>query len=216
MKLLFIGDIVGRSGRKAVKQHLSSNSYDFVIGNVENSAGGFGITDKVYKELQDMGINAMTSGNHIWDKKETYNLIDTWDIFTRPANMAKNMPGVGYKIFNIDNKKICVINLIGRVFCGISNCPFEAFDEIYKHIPKDAFILVDLHAEATSEKLAFGHFAKGRANIVCGTHTHVQTNDLKMLDSNTLYLTDAGMCGAVNSCLGMEIESAVKWYITQM
>ena len=216
MKLLFIGDIVGRSGRKAVKHHLSNNQYDFIIGNVENSAAGFGITDKVYHELKDTGINAMTAGNHTWDKKETISLIDNWDLFIRPANLSDKLPGAGYKFFDVLNKKICVINLIGRVFLNTSNCPFEAFNDIYNQIPEDAFILVDFHGEATSEKQAFGYFAKGRANVICGTHTHVQTNDLKMIDTNTLYLTDAGMCGAEYSVLGMEAESVIERFITQI
>lgn len=216
MKLLFIGDIVGRSGRKAVMYHLSHNQYDFVIGNVENSAAGFGITDKVYHELKAAGINAMTAGNHTWDKKETLSLIDNWDLFIRPANLSDKLPGAGYKIFNILNKKICVINLIGRVFLNTSNCPFEAFNKIYEIIPENSFILVDFHGEATSEKQAFGYFAKGRANVICGTHTHVQTNDLKMIDNNTLYITDAGMCGAEYSVLGMETESVIERFVTQI
>lgn len=216
MKLLFIGDIVGRSGRKAVKNHLLNNQYDFIIGNVENAAAGFGITDKVYHELKDTGLNAMTAGNHTWDKKETISLIDNWDLFIRPANFSHQLPGSGFKIFNILNKKICVVNLIGRVFLNPSNCPFETFDKIYNEIPDDAFILVDFHGEATSEKQAFGHFAKGRANVICGTHTHVQTNDLKMIDTNTLYLTDAGMCGAEYSILGMEVKSIIERFVTQI
>ena len=216
MKFLFIGDIVGRSGRKAVRCYLENNKYDFVVANVENSAAGFGITDKVYNDLKSMGINAMTAGNHTWDKKETISLIDNWDLFIRPANLSDKLPGAGYKIFDVLNKKICVINLIGRVFLNTSNCPFEAFNNIYKEIPDDAFILVDFHGEATSEKQAFGYFAKGRANVICGTHTHVQTNDLKMIDTNTLYLTDAGMCGAEYSVLGMEAESVIERFITQI
>lgn len=216
MRLLFIGDIVGRSGRRAVKHHLCHNQYDFIIGNVENSAAGFGITDKVYHELKAIGINAMTAGNHTWDKKEAVSLIDNWDLFVRPANLSDKLPGAGYKIFDVLNKKICVINLIGRIFLNISSCPFEAFNNIYKKIPDDAFVLVDFHGEATSEKQAFGYFAKGRANVICGTHTHVQTNDLKMIDTNTLYLTDAGMCGAEYSVLGMEVESVIERFITQI
>lgn len=216
MKLLFIGDIVGRSGRKAVKYHLLNNKYDFILGNVENSAAGFGITDKVYNELQCIGLNAMTSGNHVWDKKEIMSVIDKWDLFIRPANLSNNMSGVGFKVFNVLNKKICVINLIGRIFLNTSNCPFETFDKIYKELHKDTFIFVDFHGEATSEKQAFGYFVKGRANVVCGTHTHVQTNDLRMIDTNTLYLTDAGMCGAEYSVLGMEVDSIVERFVTQI
>lgn len=216
MKLLFIGDIVGRSGRKAVRYHLSNNRYDFVIGNVENSAAGFGITDRVYNELKDAGINAMTAGNHTWDKKEAIECIDKWDLFIRPANLSYKQFGQGFKIFDVIDKKICVINLLGKVFLNMGNCPFEVFDNIYKQIPDDAFIIVDFHGEATSEKQAFGYFAKGRANVICGTHTHVQTNDLKMIDTNTLYLTDAGMCGAEYSVLGMEAESVIERFLTQV
>ncbi|HIZ89390.1 MAG: YmdB family metallophosphoesterase [Mucispirillum sp.] len=216
MKILFIGDIVGRLGRKACRYHLSHNKYDFVIGNVENSAAGFGITDKVYHELKDMGFNAMTAGNHTWDKKEALSLADSWDAFIRPANLSSSLAGKGYRIFNVNNKNICIINLLGRVFLNMSNCPFEMFDKIYNELPKDTFILVDFHGEATSEKIAFGHYAKGRANVICGTHTHVQTNDLKMIDKNTLYLTDAGMCGAESSVIGVETAPVVEMFTKQV
>lgn len=216
MKLLFIGDIVGRSGRKAVRYHLLHNRYDFVIGNVENSAAGFGITDKVYNELIDIGVDAMTAGNHVWDKKEAVSFVDKWDLFIRPANLSYKQFGAGYRIFDVFNRKLCIINLIGRVFLNTGNCPFETFDNIYNEIPNDAFVLVDFHGEATSEKQAFGYFAKGRANVICGTHTHVQTNDLKMIDNNTLYLTDVGMCGAEYSVLGMEVESVIERFLTQI
>lgn len=215
MKFLFIGDIVGRSGRKAVRCHLENNQYDFIIANVENSAAGFGITERVYNDLKSMEINAMTAGNHTWDKKETESLIDNWNEFIRPANISSKALGKGYNIFSVNNRKICVINLLGRVFMNMSNCPFECFDNIYENISKDCFIIVDFHGEATSEKIAFGNYVKGRANVVTGTHTHVQTNDLRLMD-NTLYLTDAGMCGAYNSILGMESESIINKFVTNM
>lgn len=215
MKFLFIGDIVGKSGRKAVKAHLENNEYDFIIANVENSAAGFGVTERVYNELKNMGIHAMTAGNHTWDKKETENLIHNWEGFIRPANLGSRVLGKGYNIFNAAGRKICVINLLGRVFMNLSNCPFECFDNIYESLDKDCFIIVDFHGEATSEKIAFGNYVKNRAHVVTGTHTHVQTNDLKLME-NTLYLTDAGMCGAYNSILGMEVESIIDKFVTNM
>lgn len=215
MKFLFIGDIVGRSGRKAVRCHLENNKYDFVVANVENSAAGFGITERVYNDLKSMGINAMTAGNHTWDRKETAELIESWDEFIRPANISSKAAGKGFNIFEVNGKKICVINLLGRVFMNMSNCPFESFDNIYESIDKDCFIIVDFHGEATSEKIAFGNYASNKANVVTGTHTHVQTNDLRLI-GNTLYLTDAGMCGAVDSILGMEKESIIEKFVTNM
>ena len=215
MKFLFVGDIVGRSGRKALRLHLENNKYDFIVANVENSAAGFGITDKVYNDLKSMQIHAMTAGNHVWDKKEVETCINKWDMFIRPANISSKACGQGYKIFNACGRKICVINLLGRVFMNMSNCPFESFDNIYESLDKDCFIIVDFHGEATSEKIAFGNYAKNRAHVVTGTHTHVQTNDLRLMD-NTLYLTDAGMCGAVDSILGMEKESIIDRFVTNM
>lgn len=217
MKLLFIGDIVGKSGRKAVRTHLMENKYDFITANVENAAAGFGVTNRVYNDLKDMGIHAMTAGNHTWDKKETDQYINEWDLFIRPANISSKALGTGYRIFNINGKNICVINLLGRVFMNTSNCPFEEFDKIYESIPKDCFVIVDFHGEATSEKIAFGYFVANRANVVTGTHTHVQTNDIKIINnSNTLYVTDVGMCGAYDSVLGMEKESIVERFVTNM
>ena len=132
MKFLFAGDIVGRSGRNALRLHLENNKYDFIVANVENSAAGFGITDKVYNDLKSMKIHAMTAGNHVWDKKEVETCIDKWDMFIRPANISSKACGQGYRIFDACGRKICVINLLGRVFMNISNCPFESFDNIYE------------------------------------------------------------------------------------
>ncbi len=216
MDFLFIGDVVGRSGRKAVKTHLAQNKYDFVICNVENAAAGFGVTNKVYHDLKDTGIDVMTGGNHTWDKKETETYIEEWDRFVRPANISDKVPGKGYKIFNVMGKNICVINLLGRVFMNGCNCPFQAFDNIYSTLPDDCFTVVDFHAEATSEKIAFGYYAAGRADVVTGTHTHVQTNDIKLINNTTLYVTDAGMCGAYDSILGMEKEQIVERFVTNI
>lgn len=213
MEILFIGDIVGSSGRRAVKRHLENNSYDFVIANVENSASGFGITDRVYHELKNAGVNAMTAGNHTWDKKDAEYYIDSWDIFVRPANLGLNTPGKGVKEFTVCGRKIYVINLLGRVYMNLSNDPFEKFDEIYNGLDKDGIVIVDFHGEATAEKIAFGMYADGRANVVTGTHTHVQTNDLCLLENSTLYLTDAGMCGTKNSVLGMDKESSIERFV---
>ena len=219
MKILFLGDVVGSSGRKVVKNYIDNhqNEYDFIIANIENSASGFGITERVYKEFSNMGIHAMTGGNHTWDKKGTDTAILEWNNFLRPANLSSHAPGIGFKEFEIQcesskNKetfKIVVISLIGRVFMQPSNDPFEKFNEIYELIDKNSIIIVDFHGEATSEKKSFAHFVDGRAHGVFGTHTHVQTNDLRLLPKGTLYLTDAGMNGAYDSILGMEVAPAV-------
>ena len=215
MKCLFIGDVVGRSGRYAVSKFLSKNKYDFVCGNIENSAAGFGITNRVYKEFVRYGFNAMTSGNHVWDKKDIIEHISSWDRFIRPANLKDTTYGDGFKVFNIKGINIAVVNLIGNVFIDIPSFnPFTSFDNIYKQLPQNTFIIVDFHGEATSEKLAFGYYADGRANVIIGSHTHTQTNDLRILPNKSLYLTDAGMCGSIDSILGMTKDPIIDRFVT--
>ncbi|WP_457640584.1 TIGR00282 family metallophosphoesterase [Persephonella sp.] len=222
MKFLIIGDVIGRTGRNALKEFLPSllkeEQPDLVIANGENSAGGFGITKKVYDELLSLGIDVITSGNHIWDKKEVLKFIDQEERLLRPANYPPSALGRGYGVYTKDNKKIAVINLMGRVFMGIPlDCPFRKFDEIYEEL-KDTvdYIIVDFHGEATSEKMAFGYYVDGRADIVFGTHSHVPTADEQILPKGTAYITDVGLTGAVHSVIGMKIEEPIQKFITGM
>ncbi len=215
INILFIGDIIGRPGRKSLKDLLpqikEEFSVDFTICNGENSAAGFGITEKVLKELLSYGIDVITSGNHIWDKKEGITLLDKEYPLLRPANYNKDMPGNGYIIKSVgDGYNVCVINLQGRVFMSPINCPFKEADLILDEIKdKSNIIIVDFHAEATSEKRALGWYLDGRVSAVIGTHTHVQTADEEILPKGTAYITDAGMCGGFESIIGMNIESSL-------
>jgi metallophosphoesterase (TIGR00282 family) len=215
MKFLFIGDIVGRAGRKSLNKLLKpirkKYNIDIVIANVENSANGYGVTEKVYLELSKYGVDIFTGGNHIWDQKEIFNKIDKFEYLVRPANYPAGTPGKF--VYKDTNLKFAVINLLGRVFMQQTDCPFRKFDEIYNDI-KDYFVIVDFHGEATSEKVAFANYVDGRANVVIGTHTHIQTNDDRILPEGTLYLTDVGMCGAVNSVIGMKKELSIKKFLT--
>lgn len=212
MKVLFIGDIIGRPGRNAVKKHLAEHSYDFVIANGENSAAGFGITDNVYREFMGMGISAVTGGNHTWDKPDTEKYAMSWENFIRPLNYPAGSPGRGFQTYEVCDQKILVTCLLGRVFMHPYDNPFEAFDKLYSQY-SDYTIIVDFHGEATSEKNAFGLYTDSRATSVIGTHTHVQTNDLRLLPSGgTLYLTDAGMSGSIDSVIGMGKEAAIERY----
>jgi hypothetical protein len=219
MKILCIGDIIGRTGRKALKQFLPSviekYSIDFIVANAENSAGGNGITKKVYNELTSLNIDVLTSGNHTFDKKEVFEFIDNVNNLLRPANYPPGVPGKGYGIFEKNGKKIGVINLMGRVFMGIAlDCPFRKFDEIYENIKsKVDYIIVDFHAEATSEKNAFGYYVDGRADVVFGTHSHVATADEKFLKNGTIYITDVGLTGAYHSVIGMKIEEPLDRFL---
>ncbi len=218
MKFLFIGDIVGRPGRKSLNKILKSliDEYkiDVVIANAENSANGHGITEKVYLELSKYGVDVFTGGNHIWDQKEILEKIDKYKFLVRPANYPEGTPG-NFVYKSDKGFKFAVINLLGRVFMQQLDCPFRKFDEIYKEL-EDYFVIVDFHAEATSEKVAFAHYVDGRANVVIGTHTHVQTNDDRILPGGTLFLTDVGMCGAKDSVIGMKKELSIKKFLTAL
>ncbi|KAA0257006.1 TIGR00282 family metallophosphoesterase [Deferribacter autotrophicus] len=217
MNILFIGDLIGRAGRKVVSALLDSIKYeygiDLVIANGENSAGGFGINEKIYKELRNKGIDIITTGNHIWDKKETANQLDEMEYLIRPANYPEGVPGAGFITVTVGDMEITVINLMGRVFMPLSDCPFRVFDEIYDKVSKTV-VLVDFHAEATSEKNAFGLYVDGRAAAVIGTHTHVQTNDDRLLPKGTFYISDVGMCGALDSVIGMEKNAPINRFLT--
>lgn len=218
IKILFIGDIVGKPGRKTVAKYLSESGLttikpDFVIANGENASHGFGLTEKNYKELLNTGINCITSGNHIWDKKEIFKYIDEADKLVRPSNYPDGTPGVGSRIFELeDGTKIGVINLLGRIFMNTLISPWEALDKEFEKQKQSAnIIFVDFHAEATAEKIALGQYADELGvSAFVGTHTHVQTADEKILKNGCAYLTDGGFCGISDGVIGMDCESSKK------
>ena len=222
MRFLIIGDIVGRPGRKAVSVVIDEikreERIDVTLANVENAAGGFGITKKVYEELKIIGIDILTSGNHIWDKKEVLQFIDSAEDLLRPANYPEGVPGRGYGVFEANGKKFAVVNLMGRVFMdsGLED-PFRTFDRIYEALSKETkVIVVDFHAEATSEKWAFGIYVDGRASVVYGTHTHVPTADETLLRHGTAYVTDVGMTGPWYSVIGMRAKEPIERFLLSM
>ncbi len=221
MRILVIGDIIGRTGRRCLREVLDGIRKEWdphlVIANVENSAGGFGITRKVYKELKDTGIDVMTSGNHIWDKKEVFDFIDGCPDLLRPANYPEGVPGRGWGLFTTTRgDRVAVVNLMGRIYLepNMDN-PFLRFDSIYEELrEKTPFIAVDFHAETTSEKWAFGLYTDGRASAVYGTHTHIPTADETILPKGTAYVTDVGMTGALYSVIGMRAREPIERFIT--
>lgn len=221
MRILAVGDLVGESGVKKLKEILPNfrkeNKIDFVIVNAENSASGFGITNSIFNDLKRLDIDAITMGNHTWGKKDIFTFIEDEKI-NRPANYSRGLPGKGYHIYNCKNKKICVINLIGRTGMGIeSENPFTKVEDILKEIKGKAdYIIIDFHAEATAEKIAMKHFLDGKVNFIFGTHTHVQTADEEITDKGTAYITDIGMTGPKNSVIGMSIEAAQKRFLTSL
>lgn len=221
MKILLIGDIVGNSGVKKVKnvipEYKKQNNIDFIIANGENSAEGMGITLKIYEDLKKSGVNIVTMGNHTWGKKEIFSFINDEQI-VRPANLPKGVPGAGYRIQQINGKNIAVINLIGRVDVGIlSENPFLKIDQILEKIKDKAdIIIVDFHAEATAEKIAMGHYLDGRVTMIFGTHTHVQTADETILEKGTGYITDIGMTGPKKSVIGMDVSASIKRFVTTL
>ena len=224
MKVLFIGDIVGQSGRKVVQENLqkiiSTYDLDFVIANGENSASGFGITEKIFHSLIDAGIDVVSSGNHIWDQRETLIYIEREDRLLRPANYPIGSPGRGSFVYKTrDGKQVLVINLMGRVFMNPLDDPFKVVDDIIEETSLqnsvDA-IIVDMHAEATSEKLAMGYYLDGRVSMVIGTHTHVPTSDSRILEKGTGYISDVGMSGDYDSILGFNKKNPIVWNTYQM
>ena len=222
MKILFLGDIVGNVGCNAIKSNISNiiktKKIDFVIVNGENSySTGVGITENIANELFSCGIDVITTGNHVWDQKETFEHIQTEKRLLRPKNMSKDLPGNGFGIFLSKNGfKIGVLNLMGNVFMKKSDDVFQISKEFlskYKLKEHYDFLVVDFHGEITSEKMAIGHFFDGMATMVVGTHTHVPTNDSRILDNGTAYQTDAGMCGDYNSVIGMNKEYSLNKFL---
>jgi metallophosphoesterase (TIGR00282 family) len=217
MKVLFIGDIVGSPGRKAVCEYLSKNKFDFCIANGENAAAGKGITLNILNELTDMGIDIVTMGNHTWGRKETECFINDTKNLLRPLNYPDHIPGNGSVIIEKKGIKLAVINLIGRVFMDFSDCPFRKVDDEIEKIKEITNnIIVDMHAEATSEKIAMGWHLDGKVSAVLGTHTHVQTADEKILPGGTGYITDAGMTGPADGIIGVSREIIKRKFIGNM
>lgn len=231
IKILFFGDMVGRPGRYAVRDFLSGmfkdtdylspiSAFDFrhshfVIANVENASHGFGLTEKNYNEISDYGVDCMTSGNHIWDKREIFNYIDNAEKLLRPINYPKGCSGVGSRIFEKNGVKIGVINVLGRVFVNIADSPWEIVkEEIQKIKEVTPIVIIDFHAEATAEKICFGRFcSEFGVSAFLGTHTHVQTAD-ECIINNMGYITDAGFCGAVDSVIGMDYQTSLNRFLT--
>ncbi len=222
MKLLFIGDIFGHAGRRIVADHLqdirASQAIDVVIANVENSAAGFGITPGVADELFRYGIDVMTSGNHIWDKRDIYVYFEREPRLLRPANYPPGVPGAGVRIHETEAGARCaVINLQGRVYMPHTDCPFRKADEILASLPAEVKVrFIDFHAEVTSEKMAMGWYVDGRVSAVIGTHTHIPTADTRILPGGTAYQTDCGMTGPYDSVIGVEKGPIIRKFLDAM
>lgn len=220
LNILFIGDIIGRPGRRAVTDLLpgikGEYGIDFTLANCENSAGGFGVTNKIVEELTELGVDVLTSGNHIWDRRDVAEDLDSFANVLRPFNYPPGLPGRGYGVFEAaGGLKVAVINLQGRVFMRPIDCPFRAADELLKSVG-EKIVLVDMHAEATSEKVAMGWHLDGRVSAVIGTHTHVQTSDERVLPGGTAYITDVGMTGPHDSVIGIDKEAIIKRFLTEV
>ena len=221
MRILAIGDIVGDVGVKKVKNCLKTikekENIDFIIVNGENSADGMGITEKIFNDLMNLGVNVVTMGNHTWGKKDIFKFIDNKHLLV-PANYNRNVPGNRYGVYECNGKKIAVVNLIGRVDVNIlSENPFMVIDDIIEKIKNEVdIIIVDFHAEATAEKIAMGYYLDGRVTAVFGTHTHVQTADEQILPNGTGYITDIGMTGPKNSVIGMDAQASIKRFETTL
>lgn len=221
MKILAIGDLVGESGVKKLKQELprirAQENIDFVIVNAENSAGGMGITTKIFEDLLALKVDCITMGNHTWGKKDIFTFIDHPKLL-RPANYSKGVVGKGCGIYECSGKKIAVINLIGRTDMNVlSENPFTVASELVEDLKnKTDMIIIDFHAEATAEKIAMGMYLDGKITALYGTHTHVQTADEHILDKGTAYISDIGMTGPKNSVIGMDPDASIKRFVTSL
>ncbi len=220
IRVLFIGDIVGRPGRRAVKKFLpqlvSERGPHFVLGNGENAAGGYGLTEAVAKELFQAGFDCLTSGNHIW-RREFFSYLEQTDRVLRPANYPSGAPGQGYAVIKKGSFSLGVLNLEGRVFMRSLDCPFRIGAALASALRKDTpCIIVDFHAEATSEKIALGWHLDGKVSALLGTHTHVQTADETILPEGTAYITDVGMTGVSNGVIGMKKDQAIELFLNQV
>ncbi len=220
MKVLFVGDIVGSAGRKVLRRYLSQlqheHEIDFTIANVENAAGGFGITADIAQDILDYGVDVMTSGNHIWDKKEVMQYFSREPRLLRPGNYPPGLPGRDSFVAPTQvGAMAAVLNLQGRVFMPIIDCPFRRAEAQIERLSRQAqVIIVDFHAEATSEKMAFSWFLDGKVSAVIGTHTHIPTADERILPKGTAYISDVGMTGSYHSVIGMKVEGSLSRFLT--
>ena len=219
MKILMVGDIFGRAGRRTFAEITpklkSEKNIDIVVANGENAAHGHGLTVSTFNELLSSGADIITTGNHVWSNKEILEIIDVEPFLLRPANFPEGTPGNGFCIYPYRAKNIGVINVMGRTFMQAVDCPFVCAEKIVEQIKKQCdIILVDFHAEATSEKMSLGYFLDGKVTAVVGTHTHVQTADGRILPNGTGYITDLGMVGIYDSVIGLDIESVVEQFIS--
>ena len=225
MRIAFFGDVVGRSGRDGIADHLPGLrrrlGLDFVVINAENAAAGFGITENTARELFDAGADCLTLGNHSWDQKEALTYIVREPRLIRPLNypVLADAPGRGSQMFDVNGRRVLVVNLLGRVFMDALDDPFAAVDRVLESSPlgmvSDA-VIVDIHGEATSEKMAMGHFCDGRASLVVGTHSHVPTADAQILNGGTAYQTDAGACADYDSVIGNQKEEPLRRFTTRI
>ena len=222
MNILFVGDIFASPGRGIVAEQVprivERERIDLTIANVENSAGGFGVTPPIADQLLGYGIDILTSGNHIWDKREIYEYLTKQTLLLRPANYAPDLPGAGMRIIEARNGVKCaVLNLQGRVHMATIDCPFRKADELLTSLPADLKVrFVDFHAEATSEKVAMGWYLDGRVSAVVGTHTHIATADARVLPGGTAYQTDVGMTGPYDSVIGVEKDPIIRKFLTAL
>lgn len=221
MRILFIGDIVGKVGRQAISDYLSQLKQHYrptvTIVNAENAAHGKGITEKIYKELLREGVDFMTMGNHTYGQRQIYEFIDDATRMVRPANFPDEAPGIGMRIIQLNDKKLAVINLQGRAFMQDIDDPFKKADQLIKEAQAEAdYIFVDFHAETTSEKNAMGWYLDGRVGAVVGTHTHIQTSDERILPQGTAYITDVGMTGYYDGILGINRDEVIERFITSL
>ena len=219
MRILMVGDVFGRAGRRAFAEHTakirSEKNIDLVVVNGENAAHGKGLTLPTFNALLSGGADIVTTGNHIWDKKDVLAFIDREPFLIRPANYPANTPGKGFCVYPYKAKNVGVINLQGRVFMPPLDCPFTRAEEVLKELRRECdIILVDFHAEATSEKMAMAYFLDGKVNAVVGTHTHVQTADERILPRGTAFITDLGIVGPINSIIGVNPDSVVEQFLT--
>lgn len=220
MRILFVGDIIGRGGRRVLRENLaavqSEHRIDFTIVNVENAAGGFGTTAAISQGILNLGVDVLTSGNHVWDQKEIFDYLEREPRLLRPGNYPPRLPG--RYLWLGDSRcgvRVAVLNLQGRVFMPLTDCPFRLIEEVLERIGRETrVVVVDFHAEATSEKMAFGWFVDGKVSAVVGTHTHVPTADVRILPGGTAYVTDVGMTGPYESVIGMKVEESLSRFLT--
>ncbi len=216
IKVLFLGDVIGKPGRRAIEKYIKTVKADFYVVNGENLAGGIGVTTSTALEVLSLGVDIVTTGNHVWKKKEIIPFLMEEKRVIRPLNYPDGTPGFGYTVVRKNGKSLCVANIEGRIFMNTLTCPFRAMERFLGQAADNIPIIVDFHAEATSEKIAMGWYLDGKVSAIVGTHTHVQTADEKILPKGTGYITDAGMTGPADSVIGMEKDAVLERFLTQL